>query len=120
MYALHALSIAVGVVTTVLGQRTFLFGIPSVIALVMNLPRRSGVRGTWLGSHFDWQLRTFGWVLAGLAAATLAFGSIVIILTRVPLLEISFILLGAWTGVRALRGWLALREGRAIAPQGIF
>lgn len=120
MYALHAVSIAVGVVTTALGHRTFLFGISSVAAIVMNLIRRPQVRGSWLQSHFDWQLHTFGWVLAGLVAASLAFGSIVLIFTRVPLLEISFLLLGTWTGIRAARGWVALREARAIASQGIF
>jgi uncharacterized membrane protein len=120
MYALHAVSIAVGVVTTALGHRTFFFGISSIAAIVMNLVRRPQVRGSWLQSHFDWQLHTFGWVLAGLVAASLAFGSIVLIFTRVPLLEISFLLLGIWTGIRAARGWVALREARTIARQGIF
>jgi uncharacterized membrane protein len=120
MYALHAVAIAVGVATTVLGHRTFLSGIPAIAAIIMNLILRPQVRGSWLQSHFDWQLHTFGWVLAGLVAASLAFGSIVLILTRVPLLEISFVLLGTWTAIRAARGWMALREARPIAPQGIF
>jgi uncharacterized membrane protein len=120
MYALHAVAIAVGVATTVLGHRTFLFGICAIAAILMNFVRRARVRGSWLQAHFDWQLHTFGWALAGLVAASLAFGPIVLILTRVPLLEISFVLLGAWAAVRAARGWMALREARPVVRQGIF
>lgn len=120
MYALHAASIAAGVVTTALGFRTILFGVPSVAAIAMNLVRRPHVRGTSLQSHFDWQLRTFAWLLAGVAAASLAFGSIVLVLTRLPLLEISFLLLGVWAGIRIARGWVALRETRTITAHGIF
>lgn len=120
MYALHGVSIAAGLVTTALGYRTILFGVPSVVAIVMNLVRRPQARGSWLQSHFDWQLRTFAWLLAGVAAASLAFGSIVLVLTRLPLLEISFLLLGVWAGIRIARGWVALREARTIAAHGIF
>jgi uncharacterized membrane protein len=122
MYALHAASIAIGVVTTALGYRTYLFGIPSLAAIVLNLHHRAQARGTRLESHFDWQLRTFAWALAGLLVASLAFGSLVVavILDRVPLLSICFLVLGMWCGVRTARGWVALREGRAIESQGIF
>lgn len=120
MYALHAVSIAVGVVTTALGYRTILFGVPAVAAIAMNLLRRPQARGSWLQSHFDWQLRSFAWLLAGIAVASVAFGSIVLVLTRVPLLEISFLLLGVWAGVRIARGWVALREARTITVHGIF
>jgi uncharacterized membrane protein len=120
MYALHAVSIATGVVTTALGYRTILFGVPSVAAIFMNLLRRPQVRGTRLQSHFDWQARTIAWLLAGIAVASLAFGSIVLVLTRVPLLEISFLLLGVWAGIRIARGWVALREARTITAHGIF
>ena len=36
-----------------------MFGIPSIIAVIMNYVKRDDVRGTWLDSHFSWQLRTF-------------------------------------------------------------
>jgi uncharacterized membrane protein len=117
MYGLHGLSLAIGAVTTLLGYRTLLFGVPSLAAVGLNLIRRTGVRGTWLATHFSWQLRTCGWALAWLAAVTLAFGSIVLVFTRLPLLEIGYLLVAAWTGWRLWRGWLALRDGRAIAAE---
>src|SRR5512137_2963057 len=59
MYALHAASALMGVFTSATVIGTFVFGIPSIIAVVMNYVKRDEARGTWLESHFSWQLRTF-------------------------------------------------------------
>jgi uncharacterized membrane protein len=118
MYALHTLSIVAGAAVSVLGMRTILFGAPSALAVIIGLLTREPVRGTWLGTHFDWQLRTMAWAAAFLAMATLAFGSILVILVQVPLLQISWSAIGAWTAWRLARGWLALRDGRAIQIAG--
>ena len=58
-YALHALGLAIGAfgAATVVGS--FLFGWPSIIAVIINYVKRSDARGTWLESHFTWQIRTF-------------------------------------------------------------
>ena len=58
-YALHALGLAIGAfgASTVVGS--FLFGWPSIIAVIINYVKRSEARGTWLESHFTWQIRTF-------------------------------------------------------------
>ena len=63
VYALHALGLAIGAfgAASVLGS--FLFGWPSIIAVIINYVKRSEARGTWLESHFDWQIRTFWWGL---------------------------------------------------------
>lgn len=114
MYALHALAIGTGLVATLLGHRTMLFGIPSVIAVVLNFLKRGQVRGSWIGTHFDWQWRTFCWLVLWLAVATVAFGSIVTILTRIPLLEISYVAIGLWAAWRMGRGWHGLRGGRPV------
>lgn len=120
MYALHAASVLLGATVTLLGQRTLLFAIPSLIAVALALLLRRRIREQWLRAHCDWQLRTFGWVLLLLVGASLAFGSIVLALTRVPVLEIAFLLVAAWAGIRGARGWMALREGRTIGPSGLF
>jgi uncharacterized membrane protein len=67
VYGLHALGLALGAfgAASVLGS--FLFGWPSIIAVIINYVKRGEARGTWLESHFDWQIRTFwfalGWAL---------------------------------------------------------
>src|SRR6185503_1915170 len=59
IYLLHALSLLTGILgaATVIGS--FLIGWPSLIAVILNYVKRSDVRGTWLESHFRWQIRTF-------------------------------------------------------------
>src|SRR2546423_14886380 len=59
MYALHSLAVLIGVTTfhTIVGS--FIGSLPSIVAVVMNYVRRSATRGTFLESHFRWQLRTF-------------------------------------------------------------
>ena len=104
MYALHAASALMGVFSaaTVIGQ--FIFGVPSIIAVVMNYVKPSEARGTWLESHFGWQLRTFWYaelwfVLIGLGIVTWIAGAFVV---------------GIWIIYRVARGWLRLNDGQAI------
>jgi len=117
MYGLQLVAVAGGMVSLVTGMRTFLFALPACVALVLNVLRRSRVRGTWLDSHFDWQLRSFSWALFWVVMATLAFGSFALIITRIPFMEISFLMVAAWYTLRAVRGWRQLRGGhRAPLP----
>ena len=55
MYALHALAGFIGVTSGASIIGAFVFGIPSIIAMLMNYARRDAVRGTWLESPFPWQ-----------------------------------------------------------------
>lgn len=112
IYALHAASLVIGIVGTATVVGAFLFGWPSIIAVILNYVKRGDVRGTWLESHFRWQIRTFWfgllWVaLCGLfIVATLGVG---LLIAWIPLFVV-----GLWFIYRILRGWLALREGRPM------
>ena len=57
MYALHAASALIGMFGSAFIATAFVFGLPSIVAVVMNYVRRSDARGTHLESHFAWQLR---------------------------------------------------------------
>lgn len=114
MYLLHAIGVAIGILTAASIVGYFLFSLPSIVAVVMNLVRRRDARGTWLESHFRWQLRTFLWALAWCVLALLLFGWLVIVLIGIFLLQASFFVIGAWVAYRVIRGWLALRDGRAV------
>ena len=59
VYILHALSIVIGLMTGASILSAFLFGWPSIAAVVLNYVMRSDARGTFLESHFSWQIRTF-------------------------------------------------------------
>jgi uncharacterized membrane protein len=117
VYALHAASIVIGILSTSFIVTAFVFGLPSIIALVMNYLRRPDVRGTWLESHFRWQIRTFWLALAGLVAATLVFGPFTIILIGIPFLLLSYFIIGVWAAYRIARGWMSLRDGKPM-PNG--
>ena len=58
-YGLHALGLAIGAFGTASVVGTFLFGWPSIIAVIINYVKRPDARGTWLESHFTWQIQTF-------------------------------------------------------------
>ena len=115
MYALHALAALIGISTAAFIATAFVFGIPSIIAVIMNYVKRDEVRGTWLDSHFGWQLRTFWWA---------ALWVIVIVVTSTPLvlllglglitMWVGISLVGLWILYRVVRGWLALKDGRAV------
>jgi uncharacterized membrane protein len=113
MYALHALSAAMGVFSAATVVGTFIFGIPSIVAVVMNYVRRSDARGTYLQSHFTWQLRTFWFAvlwffLAGLFSLPLLFG-----LGIVTWILAAFVV-GVWIVYRVARGWLRLKDGMQV------
>ena len=114
MYGLHAVAIVIGILTaaTIVGQ--FLFSLPSIIAVIMNYARRSRVQGTWLATHFSWQLRTFWWSLLWVVLASLLFGPLILILIGYPLLTASLLLVGVWAAWRMARGWMALRDHRVM------
>src|SRR5205085_6137245 len=59
VYALHALSLLIGVLTAATVAGAFVFGVPSIVAVVINYLKRGDATGTFLESHFRWQIRTF-------------------------------------------------------------
>ena len=115
VYALHTLSLVIGAVGAVSIIGAFVFGWPSIIAVIINYVKRNDVRGTYLDSHFSWQIRTFWWAL--LIAVIIG----VIGLVLLPLLGfglviwgIGFFVIGIWAIYRIARGWLALMDRRPM------
>jgi uncharacterized membrane protein len=118
VYALHALGLALGAfgAASVLGS--FLFGWPSIIAVIINYVKRGEARGTWLESHFTWQIRTFwfafGWaVLVALVSIPLA-----LILVGIGTWVAGMFVLGLWAIYRVTRGWLRLRDRQPMPAPG--
>ena len=114
-YALHAVGLAIGAFGTATVVGAFLFGWPSIIAVILNYVKRGDARGTWLESHFDWQIKTF-WV-AVLASILIGLSGLVlaIVLIGFAIWAVGFFALGVWAIYRIVKGWLALRDRRAVA-----
>ena len=115
MYALHALAALIGITTAAFIATAFVFSIPSIIAVIMNYVKRDEVRGTWLDSHFSWQLRTFWWAaLWILVVAVISTPLILLLGLGLLTMWLGISLVGLWILYRVLRGWLALKDGRPI------
>ena len=115
MYALHAVAAVIGISTAAFIATAFVFSIPSIIAVIMNYVKRSEVRGTWLDSHFSWQLRTFWWAALWIVVVSvISFPLILLLGLGLITMWIGISLVGLWILYRVIRGWLALKDRRAI------
>jgi len=114
VYALHTVSLVIGAVGAASVIGAFLFGWPSIIAVLLNYIKRSDARGTWLESHFRWQIRTFWFALLwGSIVAAVSF-VLAIVLVGVATWFVGIFALGLWAIYRIARGWLRLLDRRAI------
>jgi uncharacterized membrane protein len=114
IYALHAFSAVTGLVGTATIVGAFLTGWPSLIAVILNYAKRSDVRGTFLDSHFSWQIRTFWyalfWVLVGVG--------LMLTIVGIPVGLLIFVGISLWILYRIVRGWLSLLERKPMdVPQ---
>lgn len=110
IYVLHAVSALTGLLSTAFIVTAFLTGWPSIIAVVINYVKRPDTRGTYLESHFRWQIRTFWFALLWVAVAVLVGLTIV----GLPLAWGIAIGAGFWVVYRIARGWLALGDARPM------
>lgn len=110
IYALHALSVIMGLIGSAFVIMAFLTSWPSIIAIIINYVKRDAVRHTHLDSHFSWQIRTFWFALLWVIIAVILFMTMI----GIPLAWIITIGAGIWVSYRIIRGWIALNEGRPM------
>lgn len=108
----------------------FTAGLTWVIPIFMNYVKRDTARGTWLYSHYDWQIKTFWysiffWIL-GMAMIFFGFGGLLfgalvdsgatmggsLLLGMAGLFLTGITLL--WHLYRIVRGWIALTNRRPV------
>jgi uncharacterized membrane protein len=112
VYALHAFSLLTGIIGTATIVGAFLTGWPSIIAVILNYIKRSEARGTWLESHFRWQIRTFWFGLLWISLC----GAFIIATLGIGLLFawLPIGLVGLWFVYRIIRGWVTLSDRRPM------
>lgn len=96
-------------ITTViyaLQAASFFVGITGLVAIIINYVKQSDVQGTWLASHFRWQIRTFWfgvlWSVIGVITIFLLIGYLILLANVV------------WVIYRIVKGWLALNDNRPM------
>jgi uncharacterized membrane protein len=110
IYGLHALTVITGLMTPAFIVTAFITGWPSLIGVVLSYVKRGEARGTFLESHFRWQIRTFWFALLWLLLALM----FALTLIGIPLAIALSMLSGAWVLYRVVRGWLNLNERKAM------
>ena len=96
-------------VTTVvygLQAASFLFGITFIIGVIVNYVKRADARGSWLESHFRWQIRTFWfsllWSIVGFATFFIILGYLILVADVI------------WVIYRIVKGWLNLIDDKPM------
>ncbi len=79
---------------------------PAVIGVILNYVKLEDVQGTWLESHFRWQIRTFWW---GLLWAVIGIITWLIVIGWFVLIAD-----GVWILYRVIKGWLNLNESKPM------
>lgn len=115
IYALHSLSVLLGVLTAATIVGAFVFGLPSIVAVIMNYVRRGEVAGTWLASHFRWQIRTFWFAFLWIVVAGIVSAPLVLLLgLGILTFFLAALVVAVWIVYRVARGWIALRDRRTM------
>jgi uncharacterized membrane protein len=114
IYGLHSLSVLIALGGRHAVALRFAFGLPSIVAVVMNYARRAEVHGTWLESHFRWQIRTFWYAWVWIIVVSLVGFTLAIVLIGIPIWIVGVAAIGIWVIYRIARGWLTLRDGRPM------
>ena len=112
IYGLHALSAFGGLLSPALVITTFITGWPSIIAVILNYIVRGDVRGTYIESHFRWQIRTFWFALVWVLVAALFAFTVV----GIPVAILIAWGAGLWVLYRIVRGLLRLLDRKPM-PQ---
>jgi uncharacterized membrane protein len=106
IYALHSLTLLTGLLTPVFIVTAFVTGWPSILAVILNYLKRSRLKGSFLESHFRWQIRTFWFALLWIVVALLLGLTLFGIPMALAVVGIS----GLWVLYRVARGWLRLLD----------
>jgi len=114
IYALHSLAVLIGITTAASIVGSFVCGIPSIVAVIMNYARIAATRGTFLESHFRWQIRTFWFALLWALLIWAVTLPLFVVLIGIPLFFVFFGALAIWIIYRVVRGWMALRDRRPM------
>jgi uncharacterized membrane protein len=108
IYALHGFGVALGIATSAFIVTSFLFGLPSILAVILNYVKRGDVRGTFLESHFRWQIRTFWYALLWIVVASLVSLPFMLVLIGFVTLWVAAVAIGLWVLYRVVKGWMRL------------
>lgn len=110
VYALHAFAVFSAVAGSAIIIFSFIASLPSIAAVIINYWNQAAVRGTWLESHFRWQIRSFWFAVMWVAVAVLLMLTVI----GAPLALLLMLIAGLWILYRVVRGWWVLTQRRTL------
>ena len=85
---------------------SYFAGITAIIGIVINYIKLEEVTGTWLESHFRWQMRTFWygllWAVVGIATLFILIGFVILFANCI------------WIIYRVIKGWLYFNDNKPM------
>ncbi|MDX5364590.1 MAG: hypothetical protein LPJ91_10595 [Pseudazoarcus pumilus] len=110
VYGLHAFALLTALfgAATILGS--FLGTLPSIAAVILNYYKQASARGTWLESHFRWQIRTFWFALLWCVIGWVMIFTFIGMFVGIAVLAVA----GLWVLYRVARGWWTLGQGETM------
>ena len=91
---------------------SFVIGVTAIAAIIVDYLKRDDAAGTWVASHFEWQIKTFWYAVAGMVVS--------MVLTAVLIGFLLMAVVGVWAIYRIVKGWLALNDGKPVDPTKLF
>jgi uncharacterized membrane protein len=93
-------------VVYILYALSYFTGVTAIVGIIIDYVKQDDAAGTWLESHFRWQIRTFWfgllWALIGAATFFLLIG--------IAVLFANF----CWIIYRIVKGWLNLNDNNPM------
>jgi uncharacterized membrane protein len=110
VYGLHGFAILVGIAGSATVVGSFVGSVPSIVAVILSYLKRRDARGTWLASHYRWQIRTFWFAIVWVALAALLFVTVI----GIPFAFAILLFVTGWLVYRIGKGWLRLLDRRPL------
>ena len=96
----------IALVVYILQAVSFFTGITALIGLIINYIKQDEARGTWVASHFRWQIRTFWfgvlWSMIGIISMGIGIGFFILTVNVI------------WIIYRIIKGWLNLNDEKPM------
>lgn len=93
-------------------RHPFFVGLTAIVGIILNYLKKNEVAGTYLESHFRWQIRTFWfgllWSVIGAVALTILIGWVILLANFV------------WIIYRIVKGWLRLNENKPMYEEKVI
>lgn len=89
----------------------FFIGVTWLVGVIIAYIKRDEARGTWMESHFSWQIRTFWWSVLWMGLGCIFAVTVIGLIIAWPLWGIAWL----WALYRVIKGWIRLNDAKPVS-----